>query len=75
MSRIENHFLVPKHTLLAKEEAKKVLDQYSVKAEDLPIILSADPAIKKFRAERGDVIKIERHSFTTGKTVYYRAVR
>lgn len=75
MSKIENHFLVPKHVLLPKEEAKRVLEQYNVKTEDLPIILESDPAIKKFGAERNDIIKIERNSFTSGKAVYYRAVK
>ena len=73
MSKIENHFLVPKHTLMPKDEAKKVLDQYAVKAEDLPIILVDDPAIKKTRAERGDIIKIER-KIDDGKSSYYRIV-
>ena len=74
-SRKKERIRAKKATAAPKEEAKRVLEQYNVKAEDLPIILESDPAIKKFGAERNDIIKIERNSFTIGKAVYYRAVK
>ncbi len=73
--KVDEHFLVPKHSLLNEEEAKKVLDKLSVSLDKMPAILKSDPAIKKLKAKVGDIVKIERQSPTAGKTVYYRVVR
>lgn len=53
---ITKHVLVPKHTVINKEEAKKLKD-YS-----LPIILRTDPIVRFYDFKRGDIVKIERPS-------------
>ena len=68
------HMLVPEHIILDDEEAKRVLEYYSIPKEQLPKILITDPAAKIIGAKDGDVIKILRDSPTTGKSVYYRNV-
>ena len=74
MFSVKDHFLVPKHYLLPKEQADEILKKFFVKEDQLPRISKADPAIKDFKAKKGDVIKIIRKSQTAGKTVYYRIV-
>lgn len=69
-----NHFLVPKHYLLPKEQAAKILEELDLKLEQLPLIHKNDPAIKDFKAARDEIIKIVRNSPTAGQTVYYRRV-
>lgn len=71
---ILEHELVPEHTVLSKEEAKKVLDRYKVQPEQLPKILASDPVAKAIGAKRGDIIKIVRKSKTAQKAVAYRLV-
>ena len=71
---ILEHELVPEHMILSKEEAKEVLDKYNAKAEQLPKILSTDPAIKAIGAKKGDIIKIIRKSKTAKKAIAYRVV-
>ena len=68
------HFLVPKHFLLPKEQAKEVLEKLGIDHEHLPQILREDPSIMHLMVEKNDVIKILRDSPTAGKTVYYRRV-
>jgi DNA-directed RNA polymerase subunit H (RpoH/RPB5) len=70
---IEN-FLVPKHVLLSKSDTEELLKKTGFRLEEMPQILSSDPAIKNLRAEKDDVIKIIRISQTAGKTIYYRRV-
>tara|TARA_Y100000310_G_scaffold345821_1_gene470504 strand:- start:13325 stop:13510 length:186 start_codon:yes stop_codon:yes gene_type:complete len=60
--------------LLPKEQAEKTLEELSSTLEQLPIISKTDPAIKEFRCQKGEIIKIVRNSPTAGKTVYYRRV-
>ncbi|RME55346.1 DNA-directed RNA polymerase subunit H [Candidatus Woesearchaeota archaeon] len=71
---ISKHILVPKHTKLSDEEVKSLLEEYNISLKQLPKILKNDPAISDLGAKPGDVIKIERHSPTVGKTYYYRVV-
>ncbi len=71
---ILSHNLVPEHTTLSEEEAKKLLEKYNVSKAQLPKILKSDPAIKHLEPKPGDIIKIARPSPTTGKTEFYRAV-
>lgn len=75
MSGTEKHFLVPKHTILAKEEAEKLLEKLNVKKKQLPLILKNDAAIKKLKPQAGEIIRVERESHTTGVSTYYRVVK
>jgi DNA-directed RNA polymerase subunit H (RpoH/RPB5) len=53
------HILQPKHTKLKAEEAKKILEKYSISHSQLPKIKVEDPALPK-GCVVGDIIKIER---------------
>jgi len=66
--------LVPKHEVLAPEEAEKLLETYNVTHELLPKIKLSDPAIKGLNAKVGDIIKITRNEPKIGKNFYYRVV-
>jgi DNA-directed RNA polymerase subunit H len=68
------HNLVPKHELLSPEETQIVLDKYKVTREQMPKILTTDPAIKHLEAKVSDLIKITRQSKFIGKSIYYRVV-
>ncbi|MCD6509443.1 MAG: DNA-directed RNA polymerase subunit H [Thermoprotei archaeon] len=71
---IFDHVLVPKHILLSKEEAKKVLRELHVNPWDLPWMRASDPAARALGAKPGDLIKIIRKSPTAGEAVIYRYV-
>ena len=71
---ILKHILVPEHTKLSEEEKKKVLEQYNISIKQLPKMLENDPAIQHLQASTGDVIKIQRKSFTNKETIFYRVV-
>jgi len=66
--------LVPEHSKLTKKEIQELLEKYNLSLNDLPKILSTDPAIEKLNAKESDVIKIIRDSPTAGKSIYYRVV-
>ncbi|MHA1873293.1 MAG: DNA-directed RNA polymerase subunit H [Candidatus Heimdallarchaeaceae archaeon] len=68
------HKLVPKHTILTEEEAKKVLQKFNILPMQLPKIHKKDPAISHLEPKKGDIIKIERKSPTNIKSIYYRIV-
>ncbi len=71
---LAKHIFVPKHTKLSDEDKQKILEQYNISLAQLPKILKTDPAIKELDVKEHDVIKIERKSKTTGKTVFHRVV-
>ena len=68
------HFLVPKHALLSKEQAAELLKKYNLTLDQLPKIKSNDPAIADFKPEKNDIVKIIRTSPTAGKSIYFRRV-
>ncbi len=68
------NILVPKHEVLAPEEAEKVLEFYNATRELLPKIKKSDPAIEKYDAKIGDIVKITREEAGIGKNFYYRVV-
>ncbi|RME78120.1 DNA-directed RNA polymerase subunit H [Candidatus Woesearchaeota archaeon] len=74
MTKANKHRLVPEHIKLTEEEKKKVLEEYNIQVNQLPIIFASDPAIKDLGAAPGDVIKIIRKSKTAGESVFYRGV-
>ena len=71
---ILKHELVPHHEILKEEEAKKLLETYKIRKEQLPRILLDDPVVKAINAKEGDIIKIVRKSPTAGESVMYRVV-
>jgi DNA-directed RNA polymerase subunit H len=68
------HVLVPKHEIVGEEERELLLRRYGIRPEQLPYILSSDPAVKEIGAQPGDIVKITRRSPTAGVAVYYRYV-
>ncbi len=72
--KIAEHFLVPKHEIVPKDLETTVLEKFGVKRDQLPKILSTDPAVEEIGAEEGEIIKITRASITAGKSVYFRIV-
>lgn len=72
---ILSHRLIPKHEILSKEEAKKIIDKYAGGDKyKLPYIKRTDPVVKALGAKPGEVIKITRKSPTAGESIYYRLV-
>ena len=71
---VSQHFLVPKHVRLPKTQTDALLLKLGITIDQMPVILTTDPAVKEIRAKENDLIKIIRDSPTAGKTVYYRRV-
>lgn len=72
--RLQDHILVPKHELLTEEEAKRVLETLKLKKEQLPKIKVDDPIAREIGAKVGDIVRIERESPTSGRSIVYRLV-
>ena len=71
---IPDHIYVPKHEIMNKDDAIKVLEKYHTKPTEMPLIYVSDPAIRGLGVKPGDMIKITRKSPTAGESVYYRYV-
>lgn len=71
---ILDHILVPKHEILSKTQAEKILKETGLTESQLPGISKEDPVIEAIKAKKGDIIKITRESMTAGKSDYYRIV-
>ncbi|HXU95151.1 MAG TPA: DNA-directed RNA polymerase subunit H [Candidatus Nitrosotalea sp.] len=71
---IPDHIYVPKHEIMNKDDAMKVLEKYHTKPTEMPLIYVSDPAIRGLGVKPGDMIKITRKSPTAGESVYYRYV-
>jgi len=72
--KILEHELVPKHELLSKEEAVRVLKELGVRPEQLPWIRASDPVARLLGAKPGDIIRVIRKSPTAGVSIAYRFV-
>lgn len=72
--KISTHDLIPKHTKLSDSEKQKVLEQYNITIKELPSIFITDAALLPLKVKVGDIIKIERSSPTSGKSIFYRGV-
>ena len=71
---VPDHVYVPKHEIMTKKEAQKVLEEFNCKPTELPLIFVTDPAILGLGVKPGDMIRIKRKSGTAGESVYYRYV-
>ena len=71
---VPDHVYVPKHEIMNKKDAQKVLDEFNCKPTELPLIFVTDPAILGLGVKPGDMIRIKRQSGTAGESVYYRYV-
>ena len=71
---VPDHVYVPKHEIMTKKDAQKVLEQFNCKPTELPLIFVTDPAILGLGVKPGDMIRIRRKSGTAGESVYYRYV-
>ena len=60
---------------MKEENVPALLEKLNASKDKLPAILKSDPAIKKLKPKKGDIIKIERNSETAGKAIYYRVVK
>ena len=71
---VPDHVYVPKHEIMTKKDAQKVLDEFNCKPTELPLIFVTDPAILGLGVKPGDMIRITRKSGTAGESTYYRYV-
>jgi len=72
---ITHHDMVPKHTVLTKEEEVELLDKYNTTKGKLPKISKVDPIAKYYGMKTDQICKIIRKSPEVGEYVYYRLVR
>ena len=69
------HKTVPKHELLSKHEKERILQKYSIKADQLPKVFSKiDPIARYFAAQPGQVFAITKESESSGIYTKYRIV-
>ncbi len=74
------HKRVPKHTVLTKTRANKIMrDNFVDDIEKMPRIRFADPVLVRMRAEGqnmsvNDIVEIERFSVTTGTELTWRVI-
>jgi DNA-directed RNA polymerase subunit H len=72
--KILEHEYGPKHELLSKEEAIRVLKELGVRPEQLPWIRASDPVARLLGAKPGDIMRVIRKSPTAGVSIAYRFV-
>ena len=71
---VPDHIYVPKHEIMQKKDAEKVLKDFNCNPTELPFIFVNDPAILGLGVKPGDMIRITRNSGTAGESFYYRYV-
>ena len=69
---ITEHELVPEHVILSDEEKQDLVTHFNLDEDQLPHISRFDPVAKFIGLRPGDVCKIERKSYSSGKVNYYR---
>ena len=67
------HSLVPEMAVLSEAEKNKILKKYSIRPDQLPVMLHTDAAVKALKASAGDVIRIKRDG-ETGPHLMYKVV-
>lgn len=70
-----SHCLVPKHTALDADAAKRLCTDICVLPEQFPLLLETDIIARWYRFARGTIVKIERKGLAHESGVYYRQVR
>lgn len=70
---IMEHCMVPRYTRLCDTEVARLYAHFG-KSSLLPVMSSKDPVAMYMGYRKGDVLKVERTSTTTGYSVYYRIV-
>jgi len=73
-SAFTSHYLVPKAEKLSPEELEKVLSEFKITVDRLPLIKESDPMCVALEAKAGDVVKIARLSPFVKEAFYYRLV-
>ena len=74
------HKRVPKHTVLSKTRANKIMrDNFVDDIEKMPRILFSDPVLVRMRADGqnmavNDIVEIERISLTNGTELTWRVI-
>lgn len=71
---VQQHQLVPKHSLLSQEEIEELLKRYNISKRQMPSMSLKDPALQELNAQVGDVVKVTRNSPTQGTSYFYRVV-
>ena len=69
-----NHDLVPMHEVLTDDEVRDLFSSFNINPEQLPKILSSDPAARAVGAKPNQVVRIRRRSKTAGESIAYRLV-
>ena len=70
---ILEHSLVPKHTILNKEEEEEFRKQYNILDNtQIPTISYFDPVSLVLGIRPDNIVKIERYSRTSINSLYYR---
>lgn len=72
MEDIPNKIFIPEHQLLSTEEKDELLKKFG--ENELAKILSTDMMSRYYNAKIGDIFRIIRPSFTSGKNIFYRRV-
>jgi DNA-directed RNA polymerase subunit H (RpoH/RPB5) len=72
LSNLVDHDIVPKHIMLSKDLADKVLIAYNAKKINMPLISRADPVAKYYGMKPNDICKILRPSTLTTFVPFYR---
>ena len=71
---VTDHFLVPEHRILNKEDAEQILEQYMCTKKTMPRMLKTDRIARHFNMKVGDMVEIKRISESCGHTLFYRVV-
>lgn len=69
---ITKHELVPKHTLLTVDEKDALVKKLRITPTQLPHIKHTDAMAKYMGLTKGDVVKIDRKSEISERSIYYR---
>lgn len=72
---VNNHVLCSPHTILNSEEEEYLLNKIlKIKKCNLPKIKLNDPQVIWIGGEIGNIVRIDRDSEITGKSIYYRVI-
>jgi len=69
-----DHVLIPKHFKLTSDEIDKLIETYQFDKKNAKRMFVDDPVARYYKAEIGDVFRIERPSIATGIACDYRVV-